>query len=98
MCCLVIPPNAWLCTRLELRFQQVRDGLIRLRKDEKSRDLAHKHPLRFVGDAVYVIERFHGEYNSHLQALISVKEESFGVLQRLYANKILQNEGLVALR
>ncbi|KAF1331637.1 hypothetical protein FI667_g4067, partial [Globisporangium splendens] len=85
-------------SRCEERFQQVQDELVRLRKNEKSRELAHDRLLRSVEEAGSALEALRGEYHSHLQALESVKDRSFDVLQLLYAEKNLQSDELFALR
>ncbi|KAF1322470.1 hypothetical protein FI667_g11275, partial [Globisporangium splendens] len=85
-------------SRFEERFQQVQDELVRLRKNEKSRELAHNRLLRSVEEAGSAFEVLRGEYHSRLQALESVKDQSFDVLQLLYAEKNLQSDELFALR
>ncbi|KAF1327208.1 hypothetical protein FI667_g7770, partial [Globisporangium splendens] len=85
-------------SRFEERFQQVQDELVRLRKNEKSRELAHDRLLRSVEEAGSAFEVLRGEYHSRLQALESVKDQSFDVLQLLYAEKNLQSDELFALR
>ncbi|KAF1323099.1 hypothetical protein FI667_g10843, partial [Globisporangium splendens] len=85
-------------SRYEERFQQVQDELIRLRKNEKSRELAHDRLLRSVEEAGSALEVLRGEYHSRLQALEAVKDQSFDVLQLLYAEKNLQSDELFALR
>ncbi|KAF1314720.1 hypothetical protein FI667_g16442, partial [Globisporangium splendens] len=85
-------------SRYEERFQQVQDELVRLRKNEKSRELAHDRLLRSVEEAGSAFEVLRGEYHSRLQALESVKDQSFDVLQLLYAEKNLQSDELFALR
>ncbi|KAF1335926.1 hypothetical protein FI667_g985, partial [Globisporangium splendens] len=85
-------------SRYEERFQQVQDELVRLRKNEKSRELAHDRLLRSVEEAGSALEVLRGEYHSRLQALESVKDQSFDVLQLLYAEKNLQSDELFALR
>ncbi|KAF1317652.1 hypothetical protein FI667_g14629, partial [Globisporangium splendens] len=85
-------------SRFEERFQQVQGELVRLRKNEKSRELAHDRLLRSVEEAGSALEVLRGEYHSRLQALESVKDQSFDVLQLLYAEKNLQSDELFALR
>ncbi|KAF1333147.1 hypothetical protein FI667_g3054, partial [Globisporangium splendens] len=85
-------------SRYEERFQQVQDELVRLRKNEKSRELAHDRLLRSVEEAGSALEVLRGEYHSRLQALEAVKDQSFDVLQLLYAEKNLQSDELFALR
>ncbi|KAF1334019.1 hypothetical protein FI667_g2343, partial [Globisporangium splendens] len=85
-------------SRYEERFQQVQDELVRLQKNEKSRELAHDRLLRSVEEAGSALEVLRGEYHSRLQALESVKDQSFDVLQLLYAEKNLQSDELFALR
>ncbi|KAF1326208.1 hypothetical protein FI667_g8624, partial [Globisporangium splendens] len=85
-------------SRFEERFQQVQDELVRLRKNEKSRELAHDRLLRSVEEAGSALEVLRGEYHSRLQALEAVKDQSFDVLQLLYAEKNLQSDELFALR
>ncbi|KAF1328884.1 hypothetical protein FI667_g6314, partial [Globisporangium splendens] len=69
-------------SRYEERFQQVQDELVRLRKNEKSRELAHDRLLRSVEEAGSALEVLRGEYHSRLQALEAVKDQSFDVLRR----------------
>ncbi|KAF1334733.1 hypothetical protein FI667_g1773, partial [Globisporangium splendens] len=85
-------------SRFEERFQQVQDELVRLQKNEKSRELAHDRLLRSVEEAGSALEVLRGEYHSRLQALEAVKDQSFDVLQLLYAEKDLQSDELFALR
>ena len=85
-------------SRFEERFQQVQDERVRLQKDEKCRELAHDRLLRSVEEAGSALSVLRGEYHSRLQALESVKDQSFDVLQRLYAEKNLQGDELFALR
>ncbi|KAF1315511.1 hypothetical protein FI667_g15987, partial [Globisporangium splendens] len=85
-------------SRYEERFQQVQDELVRLRKNEKSRELAHDRLLRSVEEAGSALEVLRGEYHSRLQALEAVKDQSFDVLQLLYAEKNLQSDELFAFR
>ncbi|KAF1331688.1 hypothetical protein FI667_g4271, partial [Globisporangium splendens] len=85
-------------SRYEERFQQVQDELVRLQKNEKSRELAHDRLLRSVEEAGSALEVLRGEYHSRLQALEAVKDQSFDVLQLLYAEKNLQSDELFALR
>ncbi|KAF1320302.1 hypothetical protein FI667_g12550, partial [Globisporangium splendens] len=85
-------------SRCEERFQQVQDELVRLRKNEKSRELAHDRLLRSVEEAGSALEVLRGEYHSRLQALEAVKDQSFDALQLLYAEKNLQSDELFALR
>ncbi|KAF1314683.1 hypothetical protein FI667_g16493, partial [Globisporangium splendens] len=85
-------------SRYEQRFQQVQDELVRLQKNEKSRELAHDRLLRSVGEAGSALEVLRGEYHSRLQALETMKDQSFDVLQLLYAEKNLQSDELFALR
>ncbi|KAF1324315.1 putative polyprotein, partial [Globisporangium splendens] len=85
-------------SRFEERFQQVQDELVRLQKNEKSRELAHDRLLRSVEEAGSALEVLRGEYHSRLQALEAVKDQSFDVLQLLYAEKNLQSDELFALR
>ncbi|KAF1336388.1 hypothetical protein FI667_g533, partial [Globisporangium splendens] len=85
-------------SRYEERFQQVQDELVRLQKNEKSRELAHDRLLRSVEDAGSALKVLRGEYHSRLQALETVKDQSFDVLQLLYAEKNLQSDELFALR
>ncbi|KAF1333233.1 hypothetical protein FI667_g3087, partial [Globisporangium splendens] len=85
-------------SRYEERFQQVQDELVRLRKNEKSRELAHDRLLRSAEEAGSALEVLRGEYHSRLQALEAVKDQSFDVLQLLYAEKNLQSDELFALR
>ncbi|KAF1331708.1 hypothetical protein FI667_g4065, partial [Globisporangium splendens] len=90
------------CSALESRFverfQQVQDELVRLWKNVKSRELAHDRLLRSVEEAGSALEILRGEYHSRLQALEAVKDQSFDVLQLLYAEKNLQSDELFALR
>ncbi|KAF1328377.1 hypothetical protein FI667_g6896, partial [Globisporangium splendens] len=59
-------------SRYEERFQQVQDELVRLWKNEKSRELAHDRLLRSVEEAGSALEVLRGEY--HLsQALEAVR-------------------------
>ncbi|KAF1324700.1 hypothetical protein FI667_g9587, partial [Globisporangium splendens] len=69
-------------SRYEERFQQVQDELVRLQKNEKSRELAHDRLLRSVEEAGSALEVLRGEYHSRLQALEAVKDQSFDVLRR----------------
>ncbi|KAF1335545.1 hypothetical protein FI667_g1304, partial [Globisporangium splendens] len=55
-------------SRYEERFQQVQDELVRLQKNEKSRELAHDRLLRSVEEAGSALEVLRGEYHSRLQA------------------------------
>ncbi|KAF1313361.1 hypothetical protein FI667_g17446, partial [Globisporangium splendens] len=85
-------------SRFEERFQQVQGELVRLQKNEKSRELAHDRLLRSVEEAGSALEVLRGEYHSRLQALETMKDQSFDVLQLLYAEKNLQSDELFALR
>ncbi|KAF1323416.1 hypothetical protein FI667_g10487, partial [Globisporangium splendens] len=85
-------------SRFEQRFEQVQGELERLQKAEKARELHHERLLRSVEEAGTTLEVLRKEYNSRLLVLEAVKEESFDVLQRLYAEKNLQSDELFALR
>ncbi|KAF1324671.1 hypothetical protein FI667_g9690, partial [Globisporangium splendens] len=85
-------------SRFEQRFEQVQGELERLQKAEKAREMHHERLLRSVEDAGTALEVLRKEYNSRLLVLEAVKEESFDVLQRLYAEKNLQSDELFALR
>ncbi|KAF1314657.1 hypothetical protein FI667_g16534, partial [Globisporangium splendens] len=85
-------------SRFEQRFEQVQGELERLQKTEKAREMHHERLLRSVEEAGTALEVLRKEYNSRLLVLGAVKEESFDVLQRLYAEKNLQSDELFALR
>ncbi|KAF1323238.1 Gag protein, partial [Globisporangium splendens] len=85
-------------SRFEERFQQVQDEPVRLQKNEKSRELAHDRLLRSVEEVDSALEVLRGEHHSRLQALEAVKDQSFDVLQLLYAEKNLQSDELFAFR
>ncbi|KAF1332718.1 hypothetical protein FI667_g3361, partial [Globisporangium splendens] len=85
-------------SRFEQRFEQVQGELERLQKTEKAREMHHERLLRSVEEAGTALEVLRKEYNSRLLVLEAVKEESFDVLQRLYAEKNLQSDELFALR
>ncbi|KAF1318687.1 hypothetical protein FI667_g13671, partial [Globisporangium splendens] len=85
-------------SRFEQRFEQVQGELERLQKAEKAREMHHERLLRSVEEAGTALEVLRKEYNSRLLVLEAVKEESFDVLQRLYAEKNLQSDELFALR
>ncbi|KAF1313868.1 hypothetical protein FI667_g16930, partial [Globisporangium splendens] len=74
-------------SRFEQRFEQVQGELERLQKAEKAREMHHERLLRSVEEAGTALEVLRKEYNSRLLVLEAVKEESFDVLQRLYAEK-----------
>ncbi|KAF1322528.1 hypothetical protein FI667_g11246, partial [Globisporangium splendens] len=82
----------------EQRFEQVQGELERLQKAEKAREMHHERLLRSVEEAGSAFEVLRGEYHSRLQALESVKGQSFDILQLLYAEKNLQIDELFALR
>jgi hypothetical protein len=85
-------------SRFEQRFEQVQGELERLQKAEKAREVYHERLLRSVEEAGTALEVLRTEYHSRLLLLEVVKEESFDVLQRLYAEKNLQSDELFALR
>ncbi|KAF1332785.1 hypothetical protein FI667_g3365, partial [Globisporangium splendens] len=85
-------------SRFEQRFEQVQGELERLQKAEKAREMHHERLLRSVEEAGSAFEVLRGEYHSRLQALESVKGQSFDILQLLYAEKNLQIDELFALR
>ncbi|KAF1314290.1 hypothetical protein FI667_g16793, partial [Globisporangium splendens] len=85
-------------SRFEERFEQVQGGLERLQKAEKAREMHYERLLRSVEEAGSSFEVLRGEYHSRLQALESVKDQSFDALQLLYAEKNLQSDELFALR
>ncbi|KAF1331236.1 Pol protein, partial [Globisporangium splendens] len=84
-------------SRFEERFQQVQDELVR---SGRTRSLVSwlTIALRSVEEAGSALEVLRGEYHSRLQALEAVKDQSFDVLQLLYAEKNLQSDELFALR
>ncbi|KAF1324108.1 hypothetical protein FI667_g10037, partial [Globisporangium splendens] len=85
-------------SRFEQRFEQVQGELERLQKTEKAREMHHERLLRSVEEAGTALEVLRKEFNSRLLVLEAVKEESFDVLQRLYAEKNLQSDEMFALR
>ncbi|KAF1332456.1 hypothetical protein FI667_g3687, partial [Globisporangium splendens] len=85
-------------SHFEQRFGKIQAELERLQKAEKARDAYHERLLHSVEEAGSAFEVLRGEYHSRLQALESVKDQSFDVLQLLYAEKNLQSDELFALR
>jgi len=85
-------------SRFEQRYEQVQTELERLQKAEKSREAFHKRLLHSVEEAGTALEVLRKEYQSRLLALEAVKDESFDVLQRLYAEKKLHGDELATLR
>ncbi|KAF1314198.1 hypothetical protein FI667_g16874, partial [Globisporangium splendens] len=97
---LTFGPTQYLAleSRFEQRFEQLQGELERLQKAEKAREMHHERLLRSVEEAGTALEVLRKAYNSRLLVLEAVKEESFDVLQRLYAEKNLQSDELFALR
>jgi hypothetical protein len=85
-------------SRVEERFAQLQGELDRLQQTEKSRETHQDRLLHSVGESGKVLEVLQTQYQSRLSALESVKDQSFDVLQRLYAEKNLHGDELVTLR
>ncbi|KAF1314276.1 hypothetical protein FI667_g13409, partial [Globisporangium splendens] len=85
-------------SRIDHRFDQVHDELVRLQKAEKTREAFQERLLRSVAEAGALLEVLRKEYQSRLRVLEAVKDESFDVLQRLYAEKRLHDDELRTLR
>ncbi|KAF1324659.1 hypothetical protein FI667_g9707, partial [Globisporangium splendens] len=85
-------------SRFEERFEQVQGELERLQKAEKAREMHHERLLRSVEEAGTALEILRKEYHGRLLALETIKDESFDVLQRLYAEKKLHDDELQTLR
>ena len=82
----------------ESSLQAIDSDLRDLQKREKARDLNHSRVLSAVEDAGSLIGSLRSEFEARLVALESVKEQSFDVLQRLYAESQLQTTELARLR
>ncbi|KAF1314485.1 hypothetical protein FI667_g16645, partial [Globisporangium splendens] len=85
-------------SRFEQRFEKIQAELERLQKAEKARDAYHERLLRSVEEAGVSLETLRKEYHGRLLALETIKDESFDVLQRLYAEKKLHGDELQTLR
>lgn len=85
-------------SRVEERFVQLQGELDRLQQTEKSRETHQDCLLHSVEEAGKTLEVLQTQYQSRLPALEAVKPQSFDVLQRLYAEKNLHGDELVALR
>ncbi|KAF1331234.1 reverse transcriptase, partial [Globisporangium splendens] len=85
-------------SRFEQRFEKIQVELERLQKAEKARDAYHERLLRSVEEAGTSLEILRKEYHGRLLALETIKDESFDVLQRLYAEKKLHDDELQTLR
>ncbi|KAF1313462.1 hypothetical protein FI667_g17339, partial [Globisporangium splendens] len=85
-------------SRFEQRFEKIQVELERLQKAEKARDAYHERLLRSVEEAGVSLEILRKEYHGRLLALETIKDESFDVLQRLYAEKKLHGDELQTLR
>ncbi|KAF1318556.1 hypothetical protein FI667_g13818, partial [Globisporangium splendens] len=85
-------------SRFEQRFEKIQAELERLQKAEKARDAYHERLLRSVEEAGASLEILRKEYHGRLLALETIKDESFDVLQRLYAEKKLHDDELQTLR
>ncbi|KAF1333371.1 hypothetical protein FI667_g2839, partial [Globisporangium splendens] len=85
-------------SRFEQRFEKIQAELERLQKAEKARDAYHERLLRSVEEAGTSLEILRKEYHGRLLALETMKDESFDVLQRLYAEKKLHGDELQTLR
>ncbi|KAF1327683.1 hypothetical protein FI667_g7551, partial [Globisporangium splendens] len=85
-------------SRFEQRFEKIQVELERLQKAEKARDAYHERLLRSVEEAGVSLEILRKEYHGRLLALEAIKDESFDVLQRLYAEKKLHGDELQTLR
>ncbi|KAF1326406.1 hypothetical protein FI667_g8527, partial [Globisporangium splendens] len=85
-------------SRFEQRFEKIQAELERLQKAEKARDAYHERLLRSVEEAGTSLEILRKEYHGRLLALETIKDESFDVLQRLYAEKKLHGDELQTLR
>jgi uncharacterized coiled-coil protein SlyX len=85
-------------SRSEQRFEKIQAELERLQKAEKARDAYHERLLRSVEEAGTSLEILRKEYHGRLLALETIKDESFDVLQRLYAEKKLHGDELQTLR
>ncbi|KAF1321010.1 hypothetical protein FI667_g12224, partial [Globisporangium splendens] len=85
-------------SHFEQRFEKIQAELERLQKAEKARDAYHERLLRSVEEAGTSLEILRKEYHGRLLALETIKDESFDVLQRLYAEKKLHDDELQTLR
>ncbi|KAF1317976.1 hypothetical protein FI667_g14258, partial [Globisporangium splendens] len=85
-------------SRFEQRFEKIQAELERLQKAEKACDAYHERLLRSVEEAGTSLEILRKEYHGRLLALETIKDESFDVLQRLYAEKKLHDDELQTLR
>ncbi|KAF1316446.1 hypothetical protein FI667_g15413, partial [Globisporangium splendens] len=85
-------------SHFEQRFEKIQAELERLQKAEKARDAYRERLLRSVEEAGVSLEILRKEYHGRLLALETIKDESFDVLQRLYAEKKLHGDELQTLR
>ncbi|KAF1315607.1 hypothetical protein FI667_g15943, partial [Globisporangium splendens] len=85
-------------SRFEQRSEKIQVELERLQKAEKARDAYRERLLRSVEEAGVSLEILRKEYHGRLLALETIKDESFDVLQRLYAEKKLHDDELQTLR
>ncbi|KAF1318663.1 hypothetical protein FI667_g13668, partial [Globisporangium splendens] len=85
-------------SHFEQRFEKIQAELERLQKAEKAREMHHERLLRSVEEAGTALEILRKEYHGRLLALETIKDESFDVLQRLYAEKKLHDDELQTLR
>lgn len=85
-------------TEFESRLQQTQDDVLKLQETEKIRGLSHVRLLGVVEEAGSTLGTLRGDLETRLVALESVKDQSFDVLQRLYAEKQLQSDELATLR
>ncbi|KAF1326867.1 hypothetical protein FI667_g8013, partial [Globisporangium splendens] len=85
-------------SRFEQRSEKIQVELERLQKAEKARDAYRERLLRSVEEAGVSLEILRKEYHGRLLALETIKDESFDVLQRLYAEKKLHGDELQTLR
>lgn len=83
---------------VETALQPLRSDLRELQQREKERDSKQSRLLVAVDDAGSVLSKLRGDLEARLVALESVKEQSFDVLQRLYAESQLQTAEMARLR
>ena len=85
-------------TEFESRLRQTQDDVLKLQETEKIRCLSHFRLLGVVEEAGSTLGTLRGDVETRLVALESVKDQSFDVPQRLYAEKQLQSDELATLR
>lgn len=90
--------QAALIETLTTSLAQSRELVDELQKNQEARARQHERLLASVAEAGGVLDNLRQDFDARLRDLESVKESSFDVLQRLYAEKKLQGDELTTLR